>query len=88
MPMIKKSTTVAGQQAKWTLAQIVQGHYASDSEIFRELVRKRQAKETESLEIQAIQAALVEAEEQDFSDQTPEQIKAAVIERRKGSGQL
>ena len=45
-------------------------------------------KKTESLEIQAIRVALIEAEEQGFSDQTPEQIEAAVIERRKGSGQL
>lgn len=51
-------------------------------------LRQRQAREAESLEIQAIRAALIEAEKQGFSDQTPEQIKAAVIERRKGSGQL
>lgn len=88
MAMIKKSITVTEQQEKWIQAQIAKGHYASDSEIFRELLRERQTRETGHLEIQAIRAALIEAEEQGFSDQTPEQIKTAVIERRKKGGQL
>lgn len=87
MPM-KKSITVTEQQEKWIQAQIAKGHYASDSEIFRELIRERQTKEEGDLEIQAIRAALIEAEEQGLSDQTPEQIRAAVLGRRKGSGQL
>lgn len=88
MPMVKKSITVTDQQEKWIQAQVAKGDYASDSEIFRELIRERQTRESENLEIQAIRAALIEAEEQGFSDQTPEQIKAAVLERRRGSGQL
>ncbi|MDE0611987.1 MAG: type II toxin-antitoxin system ParD family antitoxin [Gammaproteobacteria bacterium] len=86
--MIKKSITVTHQQEKWIQAQVAKGHYASDSEIFRDLIRERQARESENLEIQAIRAALIEAEEQGFSDQTPEQIKATVIKQREGSGQL
>ena len=86
--MIKKSITVTDQQEKWIQSQIAKGDYASDSEIIRELIRERQSREVESLEVQAIRAALIEAEEQGFSNRTAEQIKAAVLERRKGSGQL
>lgn len=88
MSMIKKSITVTDQQEKWIQAQIAKGYYASDSEVLRELIRERQVREAENLEMRAIRTALIEAEEQGFSDQTPEQIKAGVIERRKGSGQL
>ena len=88
MPMIKKSITVTSRQEEWIRAQITKGDYASDSEIFRELIRERQARETENRESQAIRSALIEAEEQGLSDQTPEQIKAVVLKRKKKSGQL
>lgn len=38
--------------------------------------------------ILAIRVALIEAEEWGFSGRAPEQIKAAVIGRRKGNGRL
>lgn len=86
--MIKKSITVTDQQDEWIKAQMAKGQYASDSEIFRELIRERQIRESESLELQAIRAALTEAESKGLSDRTPEQIKAAVIKRKKDNGQL
>ncbi len=83
MPMVKKSITVTDQQEEWIQAQIAKGYYASDSEIFRELIRERQMREAENLEIQAIRAALINAENSGFSDRTPEQIKQAVLQRKK-----
>ena len=86
MSMIKKSITVTNQQEEWIRTQVAKGYYASDSEIFRELIRERQMKEADKLEIQAIRATLIDAEKQGSSKRTPEQIKLAVIKRKKING--
>ena len=64
MPMVKKSISVTDRQDNWIKAQIETGHYGSESEIIRELIRERQIRETETPEeIEAIRAALIAAEE-------------------------
>ena len=88
MPMVKKSITVTDQQEQWIQSQIAKGLYASDSEIVRELIRERQLKEAEYSEIQAIRAALLEAEAQGFTDESAEQIKQRVIQRKRNNGEL
>ena len=88
MPMVKKSITVTDQQEQWIQSQIAKGLYASDSEIVRELIRERQLKEAEYSEIQAIRVALLEAEAQGFTDESAEQIKQRVIQRKRDNGEL
>ena len=86
--MVKKSITVTDQQEQWIQSQIAKGLYASDSEIVRELIRERQLKEAEHSEIQAIRVALLEAEAQGFTDESAEQIKQRVIQRKRDNGEL
>ena len=86
MAMIKKSITVTDQQNEWNQAQMAKGQYASDSEIFRELIRERQLKESEGLELQAIRAALIEAEKgleaNGYSEATIDEIMQQVLKRK------
>jgi|TARA_B110000093_G_scaffold148171_1_gene161013 antitoxin ParD1/3/4 len=86
MAMIKKSITVTDQQNEWIQAQMAKGQYASDSEIFRELIRERQLKESEGLELQAIRAALIEAEKgleaNGYSEATIDEIMQQVLKRK------
>lgn len=86
MAMIKKSITVTDQQEEWLQAQIAKGHYASDSEIFRELIRERQLREAESTSIETIRAALIEAEKNleanGYSEKTVDEIMRHVLKRK------
>ncbi len=54
MAMIKKSITVTSQQDQWLQSQVAKGIYASDSELFRDLIRERQVREAESAQQQVI----------------------------------
>lgn len=85
MTMVKKSITVTDQQEKWIQAQMATGNYASDSEVLRELIRKEQTRDEK---IDAISAALIEAEQSPKSGRSPEEIMTAVIERKKMDGTL
>ncbi len=85
MTMVKKSITVTDQQDDWIKSQIASGHYGNDSEVVRDLIRREQARGNE---IEAIRAALIEGEESGMSDRTPEQIRQAVIDRKRERGQL
>jgi antitoxin ParD1/3/4 len=71
MNMIKKSITVTETQNDWIKSQLQSGHYASDSELLRDLIRKEQARNNE---IQAIRQALLESEESGLSNKTPQEI--------------
>ena len=59
MASVRKTITITGQQDAWIKAQIDNGHYTNDSEIIRDLIRREQERTTE---IDAIRAALIEAE--------------------------
>lgn len=85
MVMVKKSITVTDRQEEWIQAQMATGTYASDSEVVRELIRREQMRDAK---VEAIRSALIEAEESDFSDRSPDEIMAAVIERKRRDGKL
>lgn len=75
MPMVKKSISVTDQQDNWIKAQIKSGHYGNESEVVRELIRERQLRDQETpAEIEAIRAALIEGEENGFSDRSVDEI--------------
>ena len=73
MTMVKKSITVTDQQDGWIKAQIKTGHFGNESEVVRELIRERQEKEAVN-NIEVIRAKLIKAEENGFTDQSPEEI--------------
>ncbi len=85
MIMIKKSITVTEQQEEWIKAQIASGDYGNESEIFRDLIRQKQ---TQNAEIKAIRAALIKAEEKEFSAHTPSEIKQSVQKQMRKNGEL
>jgi antitoxin ParD1/3/4 len=85
MSMIKKSITVTDKQNEWLQAQIELGLYASDSELLRDLIRQKQESEANNLRVQAIRAALIEGERSGLSKRTTNQIKQAVLERKRSN---
>lgn len=86
MAMIKKSITVTSQQDQWLQSQISKGSYASDSELFRDLIRERQTRETDSARREVVREALIEAEKsraiKGFSDKSVAAIMEEVLERK------
>lgn len=85
MPMIKKSITVTDQQEQWIQAQMASGHYASDSEVLRDLIRKEQMR---NAQIESIRKELIKAECRGFTDKSPKDIMQAVIKRKQANGEL
>ena len=83
--MVKKSITVTEQQEQWMQAQLTTGHYASDSELLRDSVRKEQMRTSE---VEVIRHELVKAEQSGFSVRSPEDIVNAVIGRKQANGEL
>lgn len=69
MAMIKKSIAISAQQDDWLKSQLQSGNYGNESEIFRDLIRERQAQNKLSeKEIEFVRNALIEAEESDFEE--------------------
>jgi len=85
MPMIKKSITVTDGQEQWIQAQMATGNYATDSEVVREAIREKQ---TQSLEVEQIRAALIHAESRGFSSKTKEEIRHSIQAEMKKNGEL
>lgn len=83
--MVRKTITITDKQDEWVKAQIESGDYASDSEYFRDLVRRDQARKRVEHELRHF---LDEAEASGISDRTPAQIMSAVKERLKADGRL
>lgn len=59
MGTVRKTITVTDQQDCWIKAQTEAGHYTTDSEYIRDLIRREQER---SAEVEAIRAALREGE--------------------------
>ena len=85
MPMVKKSITVTDKQEEWIKTQIGSGDYGNDSEVIRDLIRQKQAQDSE---IEIIRAALIEAEQSGFTDKTAEEIRQEAKNRLRANGEL
>jgi len=87
MTLIKKSITVTDIQDEWIKAQISSGNYGNESEVFRDLIRERQAK-TEVID--QIRAAIIEGDQSGISQRSGKsvvaaaKIKARDIKKRRG----
>jgi len=85
MPMVKKSITVTEQQEQWIQSQLASGHYASDSEVVRDLIRREQKRDAE---LQVIRAALIEGEESGISPLPADEIREDVLKRLQKDGKV
>lgn len=70
---VKRSISLTERQAKWVREQIDSGLYNNESEVFRDLIRDRIARQAE---IESIRQALIEGERSGFSEKTPQKIWA------------
>lgn len=71
MAMVKRSISVTEQQAQWIKSKIDSGQYGNESEVFRDLIRERVAREQE---IEAVRTALIEGERSGFTHLNFEEI--------------
>jgi len=85
MGMVKKSITVTVQQEEWIKSRIASGDYGNDSELLRDLIRRRQHADTE---LAALRAAVQEGLDSGMSDRTPEDVRQDVLQRLRDRGQL
>ena len=85
MATVRKTITLTEQQNDWIKAKIATGKFTNDSEYIRDLVRRDQEN---TAEIEAIRAALIQAENKEFDNYTPDEIKQRVKERLIKDGQL
>ncbi|MGD9663397.1 MAG: hypothetical protein AB7U63_19290 [Porticoccaceae bacterium] len=73
-------------------SQIAKGVYASDSELFRDLIRERQVRENEAAQREVIRQALNDAEKaleaKGYSDKSVKAIMEEVLERKGVNAQL
>ena len=80
MAMVKRSISLTEQQAAWIKSQIESGNYGNESEVLRDLIRERVAREEEIL---TIRAALVEGEKSGLGTRSVEDIWAEAEKRHK-----
>lgn len=73
--MVKKSITITTKQDDWIKNQVKSGYFGNESEVIRELIRKRQIETQETpAEIKSIRQALIEGEKSGFSDRDIDEI--------------
>ena len=85
MSMVKKSVTVTEQQEEWIKSRVASGDYGNDSELLRDLIRRRQHADAE---LAALRAAVQEGLDSGMSDRTPEDVRQDVLQRLRDRGQL
>jgi antitoxin ParD1/3/4 len=77
---VKRSISLTERQAKWIREQIDSGLYNNESEVFRDLIRDRIARQAE---IESIRQALIEGERSGFSEKAPREIWAEAERRHR-----
>lgn len=85
MSMVKKSITVTDQQNKWIQSQMETGNYGTDSELIREALREKQARQAE---MEYIQGKLIAAEKAGFINKDRDEILTGFKDRLRASGEL
>lgn len=71
MPMQHKTITITEQMENWVKAQVDSGKYKSDSEYFRDLLRRDQEKREAEFQLRIM---LDEAESTGISNRSPQEI--------------
>ena len=78
MALVKKSITVTDRQERWIRAQIDSGEYGSDSEYFRDLIRRDQE---QNAQFRALKEAIRDGLESGVSDKTVKEVWAEAEQR-------
>ena len=73
MTLIKKSITVTDRQERWIRSQIENGEYGSDSEYFRDLIRRDQE---QNARFRALKQAVQDGLQSGIGDKTVNEIWA------------
>jgi antitoxin ParD1/3/4 len=85
MAAIRKTITLTEQQDEWVKARIATGDFTNDSEYFRDLIRRDQAR---SEELEVLRRALAEGERSGISTRSPDDILNAARERLRADGKV
>lgn len=85
MTMTRKTITISDSMEDWIKGQISNGRYASDSEYFRDLIRRDQERRAAEASIRAM---LDEAEQSGISNRTVPEIMADAEKRMRADGRL
>lgn len=85
MTMTRKTITISNSMEDWVKGQISNGRYASDSEYFRDLIRRDQ--EHRAAEV-SVRRMLDETEASGISNRSVTDIMADVEKRMKADGRL
>ena len=80
MPLVKKSITVTDRQESWIRSQIESGEYGSDSEYFRDLIRRDQE---QNARFRALKQAIQDGLHSDVGEKTVNQIWAEAEQRHR-----
>ena len=78
MALVKKSITVTDHQERWIRARVASGEYGSDSEYFRDLIRRDQERNGE---FRALKEAIQEGLASGVGDRTVKEIWAEAEQR-------
>ena len=78
MALVKKSITVTDRQEQWIRAQIASGDYGTDSEYFRDLIRRDQER---NAQFRALKQAIQEGLDSGAGDKTVREIWAEAEQR-------
>ena len=85
MTVVRKTITLTEQQDEWVKTRIATGDFTNDSEYFRDLIRRDQAR---NAELEVIRAALIEGEQSGVSTRSVEDILQAARARLKRDGTI
>lgn len=85
MTVVRKTITLTEQQGEWVKTRIATGDFTNDSEYFRDLIRRDQAR---NAELEVIRAALIEGEQSGVSTRSVEDILQAARARLKRDGTI
>ncbi|KKO45682.1 addiction module antitoxin [Arsukibacterium ikkense] len=85
MAAIRKTITLTEQQGEWVKTRIASGDFTNDSEYFRDLIRRDQARNEQ---LEAVRAALIEGEQSGISTRSADDILRAARKRLKADGTI
>lgn len=85
MAVVRKTITLTEQQGDWVKTRIATGDFTNDSEYFRDLIRRDQAR---NAQLEAVRAALIEGEQSGISPRSAKDILQAARARLKADGTI
>jgi len=85
MTVVRKTITLTEQQGDWVKTHIASGDFTNDSEYFRDLIRRDQAR---NAQLEAVRTALIEGEQSGISPRSTDDILQAARARLKADGMI